>query len=201
MFSVRNELKANLLQDNAGDNCFPAEPITSLGYNVSSDGTCAMAAAGDLLNAAATLGPLQDNGGPTPTHALTAGPGLDHVPAAICPAPATDQRGVARAQGAACESGAYEFVPPPAPTINQLLATLLNLAVDVEPDYGLHAFVRTAQQAVAEDRPQDACAALALLQAQVDRKSDKPGRVKLSAEQAAAITAANAAARAALGCS
>jgi CSLREA domain-containing protein len=59
------------------------------------------------------LGPLQDNGGPTRTMALLAGSAaIDRVPAgAGCPA--TDQRGFGRPQGSACDSGAFEFVPPP----------------------------------------------------------------------------------------
>ena len=53
---------------------------------------------------------LQDNGGPILTHALVAGsPAIDASPAdADCPA--TDQRGVTRPQGAACDIGAFEFV-------------------------------------------------------------------------------------------
>ncbi len=44
------------------------------------------------------LGPLQNNGGPTPTHALLPGsPALDRIPATACPP--TDPRGVARVRG------------------------------------------------------------------------------------------------------
>jgi hypothetical protein len=51
------------------------------------------------------LGPLQDNGGPTPTHALLPGsPAIDTSSAC----PATDQRGVTRPQGAGCDIGAFE---------------------------------------------------------------------------------------------
>jgi hypothetical protein len=57
---------------------------------------------------AAILDPLADNGGGTPTHALAAGsPALD----VALTGPATDQRGVARPQGAGYDSGAYEYVP------------------------------------------------------------------------------------------
>jgi hypothetical protein len=55
------------------------------------------------------LGPLRDNGGATPTHALLAGsPAIDTVPFPDCLF-LEDQRGVARPQGPACDSGAYEF--------------------------------------------------------------------------------------------
>jgi CSLREA domain-containing protein len=53
------------------------------------------------------LGPLANNGGPTSTHALLgASPAIDAGTAYVCPA--TDQRGVSRPQGAACDIGSYE---------------------------------------------------------------------------------------------
>ena len=65
------------------------------------------------LVADARLGPLANNGGPTDTHALLTGsPGIDKGGA---PCPATDQRGISRPRGAACDAGAYELVPPPPP--------------------------------------------------------------------------------------
>ncbi|NJN66078.1 MAG: hypothetical protein HC884_04865, partial [Chloroflexaceae bacterium] len=55
------------------------------------------------------LGPLQDNGGPTWTHALLPGsPAVDTIPVGACGV-ATDQRGVARPDGALCDSGAVEY--------------------------------------------------------------------------------------------
>lgn len=55
------------------------------------------------------LGPLANNGGPTHTHELPQdSPAIDAVPTADCPPPATDQRGVVRPQGAACDAGAFE---------------------------------------------------------------------------------------------
>src|SRR5215210_9368094 len=52
------------------------------------------------------LGPLENNGGPTKTHALQNGsPAID---AGGEPFPATDQRGVTRPQGIASDMGAYE---------------------------------------------------------------------------------------------
>jgi hypothetical protein len=52
---------------------------------------------------------LADNGGPTLTHALVTGsPAIDASPVdADCQA--TDQRGITRPQGAACDIGAFEF--------------------------------------------------------------------------------------------
>ena len=61
------------------------------------------------------LGPLASNGGPTSTQALLPGsPLIDAVPAgADCAA--TDQRGVVRPQGPACDAGAYEVEVPTPP--------------------------------------------------------------------------------------
>ena len=58
------------------------------------------------------LGALADNGGPTQTMALPQGsPAVNFVPSNACPL-TTDQRGVARPQGSACDAGAYELAPP-----------------------------------------------------------------------------------------
>ena len=83
-------------------------PPTSLGNNLDSDGTCNLTATGDLRNIDPMLGPLQNNGGPTLTHALLAGsPAIDTGDDTA--APHTDQRGVLRPQGLASDIGAYEF--------------------------------------------------------------------------------------------
>jgi len=94
--------------------------ITSLGGNIESPGdTCGFTDPTDLVNVTAAelnLGPLQDNGGPTETHALLPGSvAIDRIPPAMCVdadgQPLTeDQRGVARPQGAACDVGAFESV-------------------------------------------------------------------------------------------
>jgi CSLREA domain-containing protein len=53
------------------------------------------------------LDPLADNGGPTRTHALQSdSPALNAASTPDCPA--TDQRGVLRPQGAACDIGSFE---------------------------------------------------------------------------------------------
>jgi hypothetical protein len=63
-----------------------------------------------VLTGTQTLGALRNNGGATWTMALAGGsPALDA--GAGCPPPTTDQRGVTRPQGSACDIGAYEAPP------------------------------------------------------------------------------------------
>ncbi len=106
---VRNSIldanSPNCQEDGAGS-------ITSSGGNVESADDCGFGATGDQPLKDPLLGALVSNGGPTPTRAIPAtSPAIDA--AAACPPPSTDQRGIARPHGAACDSGAYERVPPP----------------------------------------------------------------------------------------
>lgn len=87
-------------------------PFRSLGDNLIGDGNAVanFGAQGDRVRIKdAGLGPLADNGGQTLTHALVDGsPALDAV-TGRCPPPVTDQRGVLRKQGSACDIGAFEL--------------------------------------------------------------------------------------------
>jgi hypothetical protein len=69
--------------------------VISLGYNVSSDnGGGYFNGPGDQINTNPLLGPLQDNGGPTLTHALLPGsPAVDTGDPNFTPPPNYDQRG------------------------------------------------------------------------------------------------------------
>ncbi len=94
--------------DGGGEAPDCAGSVTSGGFNLigSVSGCSLTGATDDLVGANPLLGPLADNGGPTQTHALLAGsPGIDAAGACS----GTDQRGVTRPQGAACDIGAYEF--------------------------------------------------------------------------------------------
>lgn len=86
-------------------------PVGSLGGNLVGDAAgCGFAAEGpgDQSGVDPLLGPLADNGGPTPTFALAAGsPAIDSAEPSLCPE--VDQRGVARPQGPGCDSGAFEL--------------------------------------------------------------------------------------------
>jgi len=109
--TLRNTIVAN---SPSGGNCAPG--VTSLGHNLSSDATCAFAGPGDLNGTNPLLGPLALNApGTTQTQALLAGsPAIDAGDNIGCPS--TDQRGVPRPQGAACDIGAYEVQSTPTPT-------------------------------------------------------------------------------------
>jgi hypothetical protein len=99
-------------------NCAPGPGLTSLGRNIDSGTDCGLAETipgrADESDTNPLLGPLQNNGGPTMTMALGHGsPALDKVPAAGANCPSTDQRGVPRPQGVACDIGAFELQDPP----------------------------------------------------------------------------------------
>ena len=100
-------LKNTIVASASGGDC-GGIGLTSLGYNIDSDGTCGLSGTGDLSSVNPLLGPLQNNGGPTETHALLAGSPAVDAGSPDCPPPATDQRGVARPLSAACDIGAFE---------------------------------------------------------------------------------------------
>jgi uncharacterized delta-60 repeat protein len=89
------EIGSTILNRGAsGDNIVnDSGTVTSLGYNLSSDdGGGFLTATGDQINTDPKLGPLQDNGGPTFTHAPACNsPAIDH--GKNFSAAATDQRG------------------------------------------------------------------------------------------------------------
>jgi hypothetical protein len=134
------ELNNSIVANNtSGGDCFGG--ITSLDYNLDSDGTCNLTQPNDRPNTDPLLGPLQNNGGPTDTHALLDGsPAIDAIPVGDCvdasgEAIATDQRSVERPQGAACDIGAYEF-------------ELIQVVIDIMPsDPGNNLNLRAGQGA------------------------------------------------------
>jgi hypothetical protein len=115
-------LKNTIVAQN-GTGCAGPGSIVSAGFNLEGSNTCNMTMPGDLRNTNPRLGPLQNNGGATLTHALTpASPAID---AGSCTdasgaAVSSDERGVARPQptGGRCDIGAVEYTPAsPAPLI------------------------------------------------------------------------------------
>jgi hypothetical protein len=136
--TVRDTIVSGGVANAGSENCFSNKPgvIVSAGHNIDSADQCGFSAAGDKVNVDPLLAPLSANGGPTATMALLAGsPAID----AGADCPATDQRGVARPQGAACDIGAFELVqqppagpPPPQGTKTSHAATLAFLAKKVK---------------------------------------------------------------------
>jgi hypothetical protein len=104
--SLSTPIQNTIVAGNSTPNC--SGTLTDDGHNLTFPGSTCVGVSADPV-----LGPLTDNGGPTKTRALGAGSAaLDQVPAAAAGCPATDQRGVGRPQGAACDIGAYEVAPP-----------------------------------------------------------------------------------------
>lgn len=103
--TLRNTIVAN---SPSGVDC--AGPITDFGHNLDSDGSC-VNAINSLSGVDPKLGPLADNGGPTPTHALLAGsPALGMGFSSKAKA---DQRGEERPSHAGCSDiGAFEEQDP-----------------------------------------------------------------------------------------
>jgi CSLREA domain-containing protein len=101
---------------NANNTIFTAcsGTITSQGHNLIANTTgCTITGdtTGSITDQSALLDVLDDNGGPTPTHALLDGsPAIEAGSNTNCPA--TDQRGVSRPLGAFCDIGAYEDENP-----------------------------------------------------------------------------------------
>jgi hypothetical protein len=100
--------------------------VYSLGYNVcSDDGGGYLTGPGDQVNTDPLLGPLQDNGGPTFTHALLLGsPATNAGDPNFMPPPFYDQRGLGydRVRSGRLDVGSFEVqestaTPTPTPTL------------------------------------------------------------------------------------
>jgi CSLREA domain-containing protein len=115
---LTNSIVANSI---SGGDCYGT--IADGGHNISSDDSCGFDPAnGSMPNTDPLLGPLQDNGGPTWTHALLAGsPAIDAGDDAQCPL--FDQRGIPRPIDGnwdgitICDIGSFEYYGPPLPQI------------------------------------------------------------------------------------
>lgn len=103
--TLTNTIVSNTI---ANQNCFVVGgTIVDGGNNLQFAGTISNSCGASIPTADPKLGSLANNGGPTSTIALLAGsPAIDAGNNATCAA--TDQRGVARPQGAKCDIGAYE---------------------------------------------------------------------------------------------
>jgi CSLREA domain-containing protein len=103
-------LSNTIIASSGGGSCLT--PVNDAGGNLTDDATCGFTQATSLSSTNSSLGPLQDNGGPTQTVALLAGsPAAVSGVATNCPS--TDQRGVPRpGSGQNCSSGAFQYLAP-----------------------------------------------------------------------------------------
>lgn len=106
-------LQNTIVAGNTGQDCARFGPLTTLGNNIDSDGTCGLTDPADLPNTDPMLGPLAANGGLSLTHRMLFGsPAIDAANDAACPN--HDQRFASRpADGdndgvSHCDIGAYE---------------------------------------------------------------------------------------------
>ncbi len=106
-------LTQTIVASNSLGNC--GGSITDGGYNLEDSNGCGFSQSTSLFYTNPGLGPLQDNGGPTFTHAITRGSLAINAGPTTClisgQSSAVDQRGVLRPQLTACDIGAYEFIP------------------------------------------------------------------------------------------
>jgi subtilisin-like proprotein convertase family protein len=95
-----------------GPNC--SGTITSQGYNLETKNSCNFSQPGDQANKNNPgVGPLRNNGGPTPTHALSfSSPATNNGTTDPAKCQAKDQRGIIRPQpdDGRCDIGAYELL-------------------------------------------------------------------------------------------
>jgi hypothetical protein len=126
-------LNNTIVANNTPHNC--STPAAALEHSLDGDGTCGGSPVDPLL------GPLQDNGGDTLTHALLRGsPAIDAGDNAFCTLP-TDQRGepfARKVDGDAngsviCDIGAFELQTPYPPACDSRFATI-RMSVDALPD-------------------------------------------------------------------
>jgi hypothetical protein len=130
VLSLRDSIVSSGGGTSGSENCFGIG-VQSAGHNIDSLDQCNFHAAGDRVSTNPLLAALAGNGGPTETLALS--PGSPAIDAGDAGCAATDQRGVARPQGAACDIGAFELqIPPsvgggPAPVVVHPVCVVPNL--------------------------------------------------------------------------
>ena len=117
----------SIISENIGGNCINVVAAYSTGNNIEDSDDCNFTAPGDMQNTDPMLGPLQNNGGATTTHALLPGsPAADAGNDTVCqssPVNSLDQRRYSRVDqdgnmdggtdGDPCDIGAYEISAAP----------------------------------------------------------------------------------------
>lgn len=184
--------------------------VRSRGYNLSSDsGGGFLTTGGDQINTDPMLGPLQDNGGPTFTHALLCGsPAIDA--GANLSGATIDQRGFARtfddpripnaAGGDGTDIGAYEVQSgdclTPAQKITELVSLLESFGLNKGTEKNFLSKLESADRWLAKGNVPAACDSLGEFLNEVTGHKGK----KLTAAQADSLIAMATDIRMALGC-
>lgn len=190
-------LKNSIVADNTGSPKDCRGLITSQGYNLDSDNSCGLSPAiGDIPNASPRMLALAQNPpGSTNTHALCvadgipspsctgASPAIDAVPRGSCTA-STDQRGVARPQGTACDIGAYEVVFDPAQSINDLIPMIIGMGLSNGVTNSLVGPLGQASTLLTDNNPNNDVAACGKLDAFIAQVNAKLQNGQLTSVQA-----------------
>lgn len=163
----------------------------SMGHNLLTTSDCG-SGPGDVFVApedvfGVVLGPLQDNGGPTETHALLPGsPAIDAASPDGCRGPdgellLTDQRGVIRHLDTRCDIGAYEFLPSASvgiQAVRELISSLdvpqgIRVSLDKAAVRDLEGFIRRVEAQKGKMIPtEEADALIATAEAVLELLSD-----------------------------
>ncbi len=168
--------------------------VNSQGHNLIGDGSTATGFdSTDLVGTAddpidPLLGPLQDNGGPTPTMALLVGsPAI--AAGDTADAPPTDQRGAPRIVNGTIDIGAYEVQPAPAPSCSVAQSMLwppnhqlINVGLSVQLNEDADPTTQVSVQVYANDNANASDAADIgpdTLQLRSERQGNGRGRVYL----------------------
>jgi hypothetical protein len=145
---------------------------------------------------------LKDNGGPTQTIALVPGSAaVDHVPVSpvdYCTAAdgvtpiTTDQRGVARPQGAACDVGAFEFAAQSSQSaVQAVIDSISSLVSTATVSLGNgNSLISKLQSAIVELNAGDASDARGAVTAFINEVNAMVKSGRLSASQGAALISA-----------
>jgi hypothetical protein len=190
-------ISRSIVAGNTGGDCNGA--LTDQGYNLSSDSTCGFTGAGSVQNIDPKLDPkgLQDNGGPTQTIGLQPdSPAVDRIRlGGGCPGgAATDQRGVPRPQGPACDVGPFEM------TTADGLRVMIHVVDSFQLAKGIHTSLDSQLSAVLAalqaNRTTQACGALTSFIRSVSAQSGN----QLTTAQATQLLTEAAVIKTRLGC-
>jgi hypothetical protein len=142
VFSSSQVFRNSILAGNSPTSCATTGTTTS-NNNLVQDGSCGLTGTGDIQGVDPGLGALANNGGPTDTRAI--GPASFALNRGGAECQATDQRGVARPQGGACDIGAYEYRAPLLTVIKRVVND--DKGIEAADDFAVHVRVGAADVA------------------------------------------------------